>query len=323
MPPTKALGARNFTESFTQSNGGNRGRGTGGFCRFCIQDNDPRTVYSGSWLLRGTTFNTTHSTTQTGAKVTLTFNGMKIMVLGTVPASNATVKPPTARYTISGRDPVQSTLPMANTEIRGQSFFRAMDLEEEEHTLTIEIVDAQTPYTLDSFFVTPHAFSQNRTEDSDTTSSTSPLPTSGTDPNSGPSPPLFTPNPYMNDTVSQLPSQEGSSNIVAILSGLVGVLLAVIVIGIALFLTRRKRKASNPNTSFFSKSWHWRTSHRPDTVYTSWTTPESIQRNEPSWLLRGSSAFTPSEGPPSDLRVSTIDQRFPQLPQPTLSKPNA
>jgi hypothetical protein len=188
---------------------------------------------------------------------------MSITVRGTVPESNSTSRPPTARYTVSGRDPVESTLPMANARIRRQSFFSAMDLDEEEHTLTIEVLEAPTPYTLDSFFVTPNAFNSNsedRTEDP-TDSLIPPRPT-GADSGSAPPPPLSTPDPNGN---SPLPSMEGSANIVAILSGLVGVLLAVIVIGVALFLIRGKRKVRNPNASFFSRSWNWRSSPRPGT----------------------------------------------------------
>lgn len=326
---SSSLSSRNFTDAFTQNdrNRNNRNPGTG-FCRFCtIQDNDPRTVYSGSWLLRGTTFNTTHSTTQEGASVSLRFKGQKIMVLGTVPVSNSTVKPPKAKYTISGRDPVQSTLPMANTEIAGQSFFHATGLEEEELTLTIEIVEAQAPYTLDAFFVTPHNFGGNNSDADDRADEPQPsssLPPTSTTLSTAEFTPIPTPDPYTDET-SRLPTKEAPTNLVPVLSGLVGGLLAVIVIGMVLFFVRKKRRANNPNVPLFWKNWHWKSSPRPETVYTSWTTSESIQRDEPSWLQRGSSAFTRSEGPPSDLRVSTIDQRFslpPQPPLPTLSRFN-
>jgi len=66
-------------QSKNTTNNGTSNRGGGfncrpGACAF-IRDNDPRVVYTGSWILNGTAFTTTHSTTSPGATAYLRFNG--------------------------------------------------------------------------------------------------------------------------------------------------------------------------------------------------------------------------------------------------------
>ena len=194
------------------------------------------------------------------------------MVLGTVPVSNTTVKPPTVKYTISGQPPVQSTLPMANTEIRGQSFFYAMDIDEVEQTLTIEIVEAQSPFTLDSFFVTPHRSGNNGSSgddndqgDSDSEVTPNDMQVSSTLATITGTTPITLPtsNPYTDQTSLPLTPKDAPTNLVPVLSGLVGGLVAVIVIGSVLFCIRRRRRTrSAPG---FWRNWYWRSSPRPGT----------------------------------------------------------
>ncbi|KAF5371583.1 hypothetical protein D9758_003436 [Tetrapyrgos nigripes] len=151
----------NFPSS-TSSSGSNPG-----FCPSCVNDNDPRIIYSGAWSLtsnEGGGFDTTtHETTQSGSTVTFSFNGTGIIVFGSVPQSDNTVFPPTVNYTVDTADPVTTQQPFAVNTIRNQPLFVSAQLSpDQEHTIVINVINASAPYELDKFYVFPaHNFTQN------------------------------------------------------------------------------------------------------------------------------------------------------------------
>ncbi|EAU89474.1 hypothetical protein CC1G_07700 [Coprinopsis cinerea okayama7 len=263
---------RNFSTNGKNFNNGNNNKFP--FCAACfIQDNDPRVVYNGRWLLNGTTFQTTHSTTDRGARVELRFRGSKIVVFGTVPVSNATDRPPRAKYSIDGRQTTESTVPMANTPIQGQPFFQANSLNTEEHKLTIEVIRAETPYILQHFFVTPHP--RNTTADKvmenggprddrisvgSPGATARPTITNAADIGS----PALPSSAYDETGPTRAQSESPSASLVRILSGVLGALIALIIVGILLFLLRRRQKKRNSSSRFFSKFWKY--SPRPGTL---------------------------------------------------------
>ncbi|TFK22451.1 hypothetical protein FA15DRAFT_517922 [Coprinopsis marcescibilis] len=294
---------------------------------------------------------TTHSTTDKGAKARFRFEGSKVIVFGTVPATNASDKPPTIRYSIDKQNSMELTVPVANTAITNQPLFSASNLRRSPHELVIELVKGEAPYILEQFFVQPHPRFPNGdgnarggiTRDGD----------NGNDGGKGNGPgPSFPPRPMGSGNIpgSRSPSStaapvespsdsseaEASTRAVQILSGTLGALIALILLGVLIYFLRRRQITKRKSDRFFSKFFKY-ASPRPETIYTSFTTPESIQRNEPSFLMRGSSAFTQgssaftrgspaftrgSEGPPSDLRVSMVSpvmvQSMPRLSMATI-----
>ncbi|KAF8888530.1 hypothetical protein BD779DRAFT_1672210 [Infundibulicybe gibba] len=93
-------------------------------------------MYEGPWTLNGVSSSTTHSTTSPGSTVTFLFNASGIVVFGTVPASNETVKPPTAVY-ILDEVPTPTTEPTADRAISNQPLFAASQLSSQQHKLVI------------------------------------------------------------------------------------------------------------------------------------------------------------------------------------------
>ncbi|KAJ7598919.1 hypothetical protein C8J56DRAFT_1039794 [Mycena floridula] len=128
-----------------------------GSCPFCVADNDPRVRYFGPWsLISGGSMNTGHSTTTAGSLLTFTFTGSGIVVVGTVPQSNATVLPPTAAFAVDVSPPFATTQPMADSTISNQPLFAMSQLtSNDQHNLTIKVLKADTPFTIDYFVVFP------------------------------------------------------------------------------------------------------------------------------------------------------------------------
>ncbi|THH26393.1 hypothetical protein EUX98_g7796 [Antrodiella citrinella] len=125
-------------------------------CQF-VNENDGRLQYTGLWTLETkdpTGFTTTTHTTETaGSEVAINFNGSMIIIVGIVHASNATVPPATAAYTIDTSPPTVLPLPVATQDIPNQQFFQSSQLTPGEHTLTINVTSNGSPYTLDYLFV--------------------------------------------------------------------------------------------------------------------------------------------------------------------------
>ncbi|KAF5356967.1 hypothetical protein D9756_006634 [Leucocoprinus leucothites] len=176
LPPSyqndrRALEPRNF--------GGGGGGGGGGGCFQCfILNNDPRILYTGQWNLNQVKFFTTHSSTAIGATASLTFNGTGITVFGTVSASNTTTKPPTVVYRVNAAAPFTTTQPVANEDVANQPLFSyAFGTDWKENKITIQILEAETPFILEKFFVFPGNSSADADDDAREESSTVPTPT--------------------------------------------------------------------------------------------------------------------------------------------------
>ncbi|KAH9478409.1 hypothetical protein JR316_0008864 [Psilocybe cubensis] len=139
-----------------KANTGNSNRPPG--CFSCIiEDNSPLVHYEGVWVLSGSQFSTTHSTTVANSSVSLRFNGSGIVLFGTVPASNETTPPPTAVYLLDDLRPFSTTLPRAVKDIPNQPLFASSQplSSTQEHVLVVNVKDAQTPFTVEKFFVVP------------------------------------------------------------------------------------------------------------------------------------------------------------------------
>ncbi|EGO03882.1 hypothetical protein SERLA73DRAFT_69705 [Serpula lacrymans var. lacrymans S7.3] len=218
-------------------------------CPFCISNSDPRVVYSGEWTLEEATTDftsTTHVTSTSGSQVSLTFNATGITVFGTIPASNITTTPPTALYTIDTSQPVAITEPSANNAIANQPLFQMSQLSVyTTHNITINVLSAVSPFTLDYFVLVP----SNKSEE-----------TSSRFPGTG------------NTIVLE------DRRIIIILSSLLGSIVLMILIGLGFFLFRRRRQARlnralNPDNT---RQWSLR-----ETLFTS---TASILQNNPSLM---------------------------------------
>ncbi|KAF8649149.1 hypothetical protein AX16_005947 [Volvariella volvacea WC 439] len=215
LPSNSALPNQVFpNESINNSGSGGNGNnvefpGQRFGCPFCvIRDNDLRVQYEGAWTLSGGASRTTHSTVSSGASLSLKFNGTGIVVFGTVPASNGNMRPPSASYMVDDQDPVITTAPIATRPVPDQPLFGAMDISGDvEHTLVMRIIDTETPYTLEYFFVFPSP--------------------NGSHPGFGPpKPPITTaapptsPTPYSTALPSANPVPQSNDHMVRVLAGL-------------------------------------------------------------------------------------------------------
>ncbi|PFH48698.1 hypothetical protein AMATHDRAFT_49300 [Amanita thiersii Skay4041] len=248
-------------------------------CASCvIRDNDPRVVYSGSWILQGNSYSTTHSTTKTGSAVSLKFNGTGIIVFGTVPSSNKTASPPSATYQIDAEPPVTSTLPVANQDVVKQPLYAVPKLTPSEHQLTINVTNAESPYTLSYFFVIPN--NGNTSE-----SAASEVDSSFEDSSS-----------YTQRTVRAL---------AGILGGVVFLVLAVLIV--LLVLRHRKMKLKEQKMEGFQyHSSNMKSSELYRGSSAVLTSQASIMRHDPSNLWSGS-----GDDPNREVGFNTIVPQFP------------
>jgi hypothetical protein len=198
----------------------------------CIPDNDPRVVYSASWLLSPHGFfQTSHQTDVVGSSLSFKFNGTGITVFGSIPASNATHAPPTAAYSIDAAAPVVTAEPLAAGPIPNQPLFSASGLSNGLHTLnvTVTAVDSASPFAVDYFIVKPAA------------TSLPPSPSAASSPLS-PSASVILPVKATNDA----PTKSSSGMMAGILAGVLGAVIFVLLCVVAVFiviLRRRRRRA--------------------------------------------------------------------------------
>lgn len=166
--------------------------------------------------------------------------GTGIVVFGTVPASNASVQPPTAAYIIDKRPPKTTTLPTASNAISDQPLFAAMRLApDEEHQLVIDVQSAEAPYTLEYFFIFPKSSgSQNMVNKLPTNPVTEPSMTTIPAPTSAP--------------LSTAPDPMSST--VKILAGMLGSVVVLLIVGLILFLFRRHQQRTRTRSHPSEKS---------------------------------------------------------------------
>lgn len=233
--------------------------------------------------------------------------GSGIVVFGTVPISNGTFEPPTTAYFLDAMKPVVTTVPNADHPISNQPLFAASQLSNDEHHILINVTKADSPYTLQHFFVFPRT---NFTADMvDNDPGMSAMPSTST------------------SIVIQSSSIDAQRN-VKILAGLLGSVVAIGVIFGAFFVIRRRlrdRRASKSiailgsgmksrpglSLSFLIISI---VENGSDTVFTSFTSTESIMRTNPSTLW--SSNYSRSDGGSSavDWRIVAPTPSPPPLP---------
>lgn len=158
------------------------------------------------------------------------FLGSAIIVFGTVPQSNETFKAPTASYILNAAPPFVTTEPSANNNIPNQPLFFAGGLSADEHTLTIRIDDAPAPYILEHFFVFPRSNITQHAVDTLPPQKPSLLPTTTSTPTS-------TPTPKAPAKAIETPTT------VRILAGTLGSLLVLVVLLVAFFVCRQRRRS--------------------------------------------------------------------------------
>ncbi|GJE85186.1 hypothetical protein PsYK624_012640 [Phanerochaete sordida] len=128
-----------------------------GFPCEVVNDNDGRLQYTGIWVLESKDPNgiyfTTHTTTSIGSEVSIAFNGTSITIVGIVHASNDTVPPAIASYTIDDDEPLTLPLPISTRDIPNQQFFESPNLPLTTHKLVINITSDGSPYTLDTLLI--------------------------------------------------------------------------------------------------------------------------------------------------------------------------
>lgn len=185
------------------------------------------------------------------------------MAFGSIPASptidvvgpNSTKRPVNARYTVDDFEPVESAVPMAERYIPMQPFFSANGLGTEEHTLTIEVLDADatTPYIFQNFLILPHSFPTEILGDLD--DDINPGGDRATVVPSAPDPVPTGPWEKDESTTARtigLASQKA----LAISLAVVGSLLCILVIGLTLVCCVRRKRISNRIASYsISKFW--------------------------------------------------------------------
>ncbi|KDR79986.1 hypothetical protein GALMADRAFT_208230 [Galerina marginata CBS 339.88] len=239
------------------------------FCPQCIvQDNNPNVYYNGTWVLNAQLSSTTHSTTVSGSTISLRFNGSGIVVFGTVPASNDTFEPPTAVYTIDQDPPFSTTLPRAAKAIPNQPLFASgQHLSDDEHQLVINVTTVSAPYSLANFFVMPRG--------SGSKDMIGQPPTGGVISHSSILP---TPTPTITSSTPQLASPDSSNGhhkekVVKTLAGVLGTIAFLMLTIVTAFYFFRRRVIAKRKLALMVNA-------RPDTVYTSFTSTESILRND-------------------------------------------
>ncbi|KAF9548181.1 hypothetical protein CPC08DRAFT_347308 [Agrocybe pediades] len=296
-------------------------------CFQCIiKDNNPAVHYYGVWNLNGTQISTTHSTTDSNASITLRFNGTKIVVFGVVPESSNNRPPPTAVYSIDESVPFTTTLPLANAAIPNQPLFASPGQlsTAKEHLLIINVTKARTPYAISQFFVFPNP---NSFEDmmmmippqnsSETFTST----------------PASSATSKAASTSRHSVSSESSDNTertIKVLAALLALSTCLLIAACALFFIKHRRskqkEAASRKILMPMVSCPEAKKARPDTVYTSFTTTESIVRNDDNFwspAFRSPRSHTLSDGrtrsdsrsrSASDGRRSALDAMPPPLP---------
>ncbi|KAF9051843.1 hypothetical protein BJ165DRAFT_1401298 [Panaeolus papilionaceus] len=239
----------------------------GAGCPFCIvPNNDARVRYDGVWILNSVPGSTTHSTTTIGSSLSLKFFGSGIIVYGTVPASNGIFKPPTASYSVDNDQPLTTTLARASSSIPNQQFFATSQmLSSDQHEIQINVTDVEdVPYIISQFFIVP-AFNVTQT----------PKPLTGG-----------------NETMTTTPAPHAAlQHTVRVLSAVLGILIFLILAAvITMFLLLRKLKYKR---KIAEKLGFDVRSRRPDTIYSSFTSPESILRADAGiWSPSQSSRLT-------------------------------
>ncbi|KAG9221787.1 hypothetical protein PTI98_008709 [Pleurotus ostreatus] len=256
----------------TSSKFGNPSQAKTPQCFSCIADNDARVLYSGPWTLNSANFSTSHSTTTPGSSLSLVFNGTGIVVFGTVPPSNSTHPPPSASYTIDADPPFTTNEPLATETIRFQPLFKVSSLSASEHRIFINVTGAETPYTIDSFFIVPGPSAAGLADAKD-----------GAGPTVSSDPTPSTPNAPSIPSSSDLPPAN-SHNTAQVIGGVLGglfFLVLLIVFGFFLERRRRRRRQGNPSgMAWFDKYTRQHTVPAP-TIFTS---TESIMQATPSSL---------------------------------------
>jgi hypothetical protein len=89
-----------------------------------------------------------------------TFNtevqGTGITVFGTVAANNGTSKPPTVAYKVNAVAPFTTTQPVATQDVFNQPLFsHTFGSDWKENMITIQVLQAETPFILNQFFIFP------------------------------------------------------------------------------------------------------------------------------------------------------------------------
>jgi len=251
-------------------------------------------------------------------------SGSGIVVFGTVPTSNDTVLPPTVNYTIDAAEPFTTAQPFASDHIKHQPLFAVSQLNDSEHQIKIEVLNASAPYLLDYFFIFPHAnFTQTSVDGPASFTPRTPPTISGgstSSPVSG----------------IQSTGEVVSATTLKAISAVLGTLVVILSLACLLlvFRLRRLRKTQQfglPRYAAYAPSYTsvsknndgpWSRSispvlseiPRPETIFTS---TESIMRNYPSTLGGRSTYSRPSVGPTSS---SQANAPLP-APLPTRSSP--
>ncbi|KAF4564605.1 hypothetical protein EYR40_010771 [Pleurotus pulmonarius] len=249
-------------------------------CFSCIADNDARVLYSGPWTLNSANFFTSHSTTTPGSSLSLVFNGTGIVVFGTVPPSNSTHPPPSASYTIDANPPFTTNEPLATETIHFQPLFKVSSLSASEHRLFINVTGAETPYTIDSFFIVPGSSAAGLADAKD-----------GAGPTTSSEPTPSTPNAPSIPSSSDFPPP-GSHKTAQVIGGVLGGLFFLVLLIVFVFLLerrRRRRRQGNPSGMAWFDKYTRRSMVPAPTIFTS---TESIMQASPSSLW---STFSRSE----------------------------
>ncbi|KAF8069169.1 hypothetical protein FPV67DRAFT_1415208 [Lyophyllum atratum] len=206
-------------------------------CFTCVtRDNDARLTYKGSWSLNGTPTATMHSSTERGASVAFRFNGSGIIVMGTVPRSNGSCKPPTATYILDASKPVVTTAPTASSDIPNQPLFFANGLSADEHELTIEVggFGRPAPYIVQQFFVFPKFNVTQHVVDT--------LPTSSLKGPTRPTTSIISPTNVTSSLPNTPSNTISSSATIRVLAGTLGSLVVLIVLVVLFFIFRRRHQ---------------------------------------------------------------------------------
>ncbi|KAF9530191.1 hypothetical protein CPB83DRAFT_187802 [Crepidotus variabilis] len=282
MPSTPSVRKSSSSRSKSSNNDSNNRTPAPSFgpCPSCVvQDNDPRVRYQGVWQLNGPGQFTTHSTVETGASVSMTFNGTGVTVFGTVPASNATASPPTVMYTLDSNLPITITLPLADRDIANQPFFASDMLSTNEtHSLTINITAARSPFKLARFVISPPPSASQ-----DTGGSSAP-PTDIADPN-------ISTLPLNPSSVAQ--PQTNELQTLKILIGALATLIFLVLISVFALLIYRWRPGRRRAILDKELRVSPQVPYPRASIYTSFTSTDSIMRND-SRLWSNSSSRGPA-----------------------------
>jgi len=271
--------------------GGNPGSdndcGCGVPTSFYISNTNPRVPYTGLWVLeRATDLSITHSTVVQGSTASLRFKGSAIGVFGTVPASSPELEPPTVAYCLDSLPPYITTLPHATADMLNQPLYTSPNLSSnEEHLLVINVTNSMPrapPYALAGFSLSPNG-SQSSGSQGISPTTTPPMttpPTTTPTPTVTPptvTPPTVTPSPVTPSVPASATMSNG--NLTGIVAGILGCLVFVFIVGIIICLVSRWRTHVRRE---LPEEPCPETSSRPETVYSNFTTSESILRHEPS-----------------------------------------